>query len=110
MILITVSIFSLLLTAVCYFFSRSILCIIFASIFIVSNTVLAHTLLYEQHAIIFFLLIAICVIFPVSCLISFLFDIMYGIFCIDTSFSLVIAWAFLPLLLPINLILVCLEN
>jgi hypothetical protein len=80
----------------------------FALIFFVSNIMLAHGLLYEQYAVFFYLLLMLCVVFPVSCLVAFAFDVKYAIFCIDTSFSLMIAWIFSPILLPINLIILCL--
>jgi len=47
---------------------------------------------------------------PVSCLIGFALDVKYGIFCIDTSFSSIVAWVFTPILLPINLIILFLGN
>jgi hypothetical protein len=49
-------------------------------------------------------------VFPVSCLAAFALDVKYGIFCIDTSFSSIIAWIFSPILLPINLIILYLGN
>ncbi len=104
MILITLAILSLPLMAVCYFYSRFKLCLLFALLFFLSNIMFAHSLLYEHHTFSFYLLIMIFVVFPVSCLIAFAFDVKYAIFCIDTSFSLVIAWAFSPILLPINLV------
>ena len=104
MILMTLTILSLPLMAACYFYSKFKLCVLFALIFFTSNIMLAHGLFYEHHMIIFYLLIMICVVFPVSCLIAFAFDVRYAIFCIDTSFSLLIAWIFSPILLPINLI------
>jgi hypothetical protein len=82
----------------------------FALIFFVANIMLAHGLLYEQYAIMFYLLLMLCVVLPVSCLIAFALDVKYAIFCIDTSFSLVVAWLFSPILLPVNLIILCLEN
>ncbi len=96
--------------AVCYFYSRLKLCIMFALIFFVSNIMLAHGLLYEHYTVFFYLLLMLCVVFPVSCLVAFAFDIKYAIFCIDTSFSMMVAWIFSPILLPINLIILCLEK
>ena len=110
MILITLSILSLPLMAVCYFYTRFKLCIIFALIFYVSNVMFSYSLLYENHIVFFYLLMAPCVAFPVSCLIAFAFDVKYAIFCIDTSFATVIAWVFSPILLPINLVILCLGN
>jgi hypothetical protein len=37
--------------------------------------------------------------------VAFAFDVKYAIFCIDTSFSSIIAWIFSPILLPINLVI-----
>ncbi len=110
MTLIILSLFSLPLVAVCYFYSRFKLCIMFALIFFVSNIMLAHGLLYEHYTFFFYLLLMLCVVFPVSCLIAFALDTKYALFCIDTSFSLVVAWVFSPILLPTNLIILCLEN
>ncbi len=87
MILITLSILSLPLTAVCYFYSRLWLCIIFALVFFASNIIFAHSILYQDHKIFFFLLLMPFVMFPVSCLIAFALDVIYGIFCIDTTFD-----------------------
>jgi len=108
MILIILSLFSLPLMAICYFYSKIKLCILFALIFFVSNIMLAHGLLYEHYTVSFYLLLMLCVVFPVSCLVAFAFDIKYAIFCIDTSFSMMVAWIFSPILLPINLIILCL--
>ncbi len=104
MILIILSILSLPLMAVCYFYSKLKMCFLFALVFFIANIMLAHGLFYEHHAFFFYFLITLCVAFPVSCLIAFAFDVRYAIFCIDTSFSLMIAWAFSPIMLPINLI------
>ena len=108
MILIILSLFSLPLMAVCYFYSKIKLCILFALIFFISNIMLAHGLLYEHYTVSFYLLLMLCVVFPVSCLVAFAFDVKYAIFCIDTSFSMMVAWIFSPILLPINLIILCL--
>jgi len=108
MILITLSILSLPLTAVCYFYSRLWLCIIFALMFFASNIIFAHSILYQDHTIFFFLLLMPFVMFPVSCLIAFALDVIYGIFCIDTTFAILLAWIFAPIILPINLIIFCL--
>ena len=104
-LLIIISILSLPLTATCYFYSKIKLSVLFALIFIVSNIIFAHGLLYEDYTIFFYLLMVPCVVFPVSCLIGFALDVKYGIFCIDTSFSSIVAWVFSPILLPINLII-----
>lgn len=82
----------------------------FALVFFVSNIMLAHGLLFEHYTIFFYLLLMLCVVFPVSCLIAFVLDVKYAIFCVDTSFSLVVAWIFSPILLPVNLITLFLEN
>ncbi len=110
MTLIILSILSLPLTAACYFYSKIRLCIFFALIFFISNIIFAHGLLYENYAISFYLLMMPCVVFPVSCLVAFALDVKYGIFCIDTSFSSIIAWVFSPILLPVNLIILYLGN
>ncbi len=110
MTLIILSLLSLPLMAICYFWSRLYLCIMFSLIFFISNIMLAHGLLYEHYVISFYLLMLLCVVFPISCLIAFALDVRYGIFCIDTSFSLVVVWIFSPILLPINIIILCLEN
>ena len=110
MLLIILSLLSLPLTAACYFYSKIRLCIIFALIFFVSNIIFTHSLLYEDHTVFFYLLMMSCVVFPVLCLIAFALDVKYGIFCIDTSFSSIIAWIFSPILLPINLIILYLGN
>ncbi len=109
-LLIIISILSLPLTAACYFYSKIKLTVFFALIFIVSNIILAHGLLYEDYTIFFYMLMMPCVVLPVSCLIGFALDVKYGIFCIDTSFSSIVAWIFTPILLPINLIILSLGN
>ncbi len=109
-LLIIFSILSLPLTAACYFYSKIKLSVLCALIFFVSNIVFAHSLLYDNHTIFFYLLMAPCVMFPVSCLVAFALDVKYGIFCIDTSFSSIVAWIFSPILLPINLIILYLGN
>jgi len=109
-LLIVLSILSLPLTAACYFYSKIRLCVLFALIFFVSNIIFAHGLLYEDYTLFFYLLLVPCVVFPVSCLTAFALDVKYGIFCIDTSFSSIIAWIFSPILLPINLIILYLGN
>ena len=110
MTLIILSMLSLPLTAACYFYSKIKMCVFFALIFFISNILFAHSLLYENYVIFFYLLLTLCVVFPVSCLIAFALDVKYGIFCIDTSFSSIIAWVFSPILLPINLIILYLGN
>lgn len=110
MILTSLSIISLPLTAVCYFYSRTWPCIIAALLFFVSNIMLTHNLIYYDHVFIFSIIMAICVVFPVSCMIAFALDIKYGLFCIDTTFSMIIAWFFSPILVPINLFILCLGN
>jgi len=109
-LIIILSILSLPLTAACYFYSKIKLSVFFALIFFISNIIFAHGLLYENYTIFFYLLMVPCVALPVSCLIMFALDVKYGIFCIDTSFSSIIAWAFSPILLPINLIILYLGN
>ncbi len=110
MTLIILSILSLPLTAACYFYSRVKLSVFFALIFFVSNIIFAHGLLYANYTILFYPLMMLCVVFPVSCLIAFALDVKYGLFCIDTSFTSIIAWVFSPILLPINLIILYLGN
>ena len=110
MILIILSILSLPLTAAYYFYSKIKLCVLFALIFLVSNIIFAHGLLYEDYTFFFYLLLVPCIVFPVSCLTAFALDVKYGIFCIDTSFSSIIAWMLSPILLPINLIILYLGN
>jgi len=110
MTLLILTTLSLPLTAICYFYSKIKLCILVALVFFVSNIIFAHGLLYEDHTLFFYLLLITCVVFPVSCLIAFALDVKYGIFCIDTSFSSIIAWTFSPILLPINLIILYLGN
>ncbi len=109
-LLIILSILSLPLTAACYFYSKIKLCVLFSLTFLISNIIFAHGLLYEDYTIFFYLLMAPCVAFPVSCLIAFALDVKYGLFCIDTSFSSIVAWIFSPILLPINLIILYLGN
>ena len=110
MTLLILTTLSLPLTAICYFYSKIKLCILVALVFFVSNIIFVHGLLYEDHTLFFYLLLITCVVFPVSCLIAFALDVKYGIFCIDTSFSSIIAWTFSPILLPINLIILYLGN
>ncbi len=104
-LLIFLSILSLPFTAVCYFYSKFWLCVVFALVFFVSNIILSHSILYQDHMIFFYLLLMPFVVFPVSCLIAFALDVMYGIFCIDTTFTILVAWIFVPIILPINLII-----
>ncbi len=108
--LIILSILSLPLTAACYFYSKIKLCILFTLIFFVSNIIFAHGLLYEDYTLFFYLLLVPCVVGPVSGLTAFALDVKFGIFCIDTSFSIIVAWIFSPILLPINLIILYLGN
>ncbi len=110
MILIILSILSLPLAAACYFYSRLWLCIIFGLTFLVSNIIFAHDLLYGDYTGCLYLLLVPCVVLPVSCLIAFALDVKYGIFCIDTTFSILIVWIFAPILLPVNLIILYLGN
>ncbi len=108
MTLIILSMLSLPITAVCYFYSKLRLCIIFTLLFFVSNIIFAHSILYQDHPIFFYLLLLPFVMFPISCLIAFALDVMYGVFCIDTTFAILVAWIFAPIILPINLIIFCL--
>lgn len=100
-----ISVFSFLLIAFCYFFARFRLCIFFLVVFYISSILFAHGHLYGNHNIIFYLILTIAVIIPSLGLIIFAFDARYGLFCTDTSFSIVFAWFLSPLILFANLII-----
>lgn len=103
--MLIVSVFSFLSIAFCYFFSRFKLCILLLVVYYISNILFAHGHLYGDHNIIFYLVVTIAVIIPGLGLIIFAFDARYGLFCTDTSFSIVFAWFLSPLILLANLIL-----
>lgn len=103
--MLIVSVLSFISLAFCYFFGRFRLCILLLVVFYISNILFAHSQLYNDHNLIFYLLVTITVIIPSFGLIAFAFDARYGLFCTDTSFSIVFAWFLSPPILFANLIM-----
>lgn len=111
--MLLVSILSFIALAFCYFFARFNpfapfrigLCILLLVVYYVTSVLFAHSYLYGVHSIIFFVILTIAVIIPSIGLIIFAFDVRYGLFCTDTSFSIVFAWFLSPLILFANLIM-----
>ncbi|HLG30311.1 MAG TPA: hypothetical protein VI387_08890 [Candidatus Brocadiales bacterium] len=99
LVMLIVSVLSFISLGFCYFFARFKLCILLLVVFYISSIMFAHGHLYGVHNIIFYLILTIAVIIPSLGLIAFAFDARYGIFCTDTSFSIVFAWFLSPLIL-----------
>lgn len=101
-LILVMAFLSLAASAVSYFFAKPRLfsCLLF--LFYVSNVMLSSSLLYNRFLVLFCILAAIGVVFPIICLILFALDTRYGLFCTDSSFVVVIVWLLAPVLLVIN--------
>lgn len=101
--IIIISIISLFLTALSYFFSWIKSSILYLIIFFAFNICFTHSLLYKEHIVVFYMIISISCIIPVALLITFALDVKYALFCLDTSFLIPIVWILMPFILPVNL-------
>ncbi len=103
-LILTIAFFSFAASALSYFFAKYRLFSCLLLLFYISNTILSSSLLYNRFFVLFCILTAICVAFPIMCLILFALDTRYGLFCTDSSFAIVLVWLLAPVLFIINLI------
>lgn len=103
-VLLIIAFAFLIAAAVSYFFAKTKLFSFTLLLFYTFSACLSFSLLYDNHSILFYTVVIIFVVLPIICLITFALDIHYALFCIDTSFAVVIVWLLIPALFIINLI------
>lgn len=101
-LLITASV-SLAISAVTYFFAKIKIFSCTLLLFYIANFFLSFLLL-NTHPTFFITIIILFLAFPIICLLIFVADTYYALFCTDTSFVLVIVWLLMPAFFMINLI------
>ena len=102
-LLITAFVF-LLVSAASYFFVKKKVFLFSVLLFYSCSVLLSHLLLLN-HPVIFYIIIALLVAFPIICLIIFVFDVYRALFCIDTSFVFVVVWLLMPALFVVNFVI-----
>ena|SRR3989337_744456 len=95
---------SLIVSAVSYFFAKIKLFSFTLLLFYACNSFLSFSLIHNNHAFFFYTIVIFLIIFPIICLILFALDVHYGLFCIDTSFVLILVWLLTPVLFIVNFI------
>lgn len=103
-VLLLIAFASLIVSAVSYFFAKIKLFSFTLLLFYTCNTFLSFSLTHNNHAVFFYAIVMFLIVFPILCLILFALDVHYGLFCIDTSFVLVIVWLLTPVLFVVNLV------
>lgn len=98
------SLASLVLSAVSYFFAKIKILLFTLLLFYASNFFLSFFMFYDFHPILFIAIITIFLVLPVGCIIIFCLDTCYALFCTDTSFVFVIVWLLMPVFFVINLV------
>ena len=102
--LLLIAFASLIASAISYFFAKIKLFSFTLLLFYTCNTFLSFFLIHNNHAVFFYTIVIFLIVFPIICLILFALDVHYGLFCIDTSFVLVLVWLLTPVLFVVNLI------
>lgn len=87
-----------------YFFAKTKTFLFTLLLFYTCNTFLSFFLIHNYSIILFYTIIIFLVAFPIICLILFVLDIRYALFCVDTSFVVILVWLLLPVLFVANLI------
>lgn len=103
-VLLLIAFASLIASAISYFFAKTKLLSFTLILFYTSNTFLSFFLIHNNHAVFFYTIVIFLIIFPMICLILFALDVHYGLFCIDTSFVLVLVWLLTPVLFIVTLV------
>ena len=103
-VVLLIAFVSLTASAVSYFFAKIKLFSFTLLLFYTSSTFLSFSLIYNNHAVFFYTIAMFLIVLPIICLILFALDVHYGLFCIDTSFVLVLVWLLTPVLFIVNLI------
>lgn len=96
---------SLPVTAICYFYSRIKGCILSSAVFYSANIYISYAILGEDHIYAFIAIVLLTCVIPTVLLSLFALDVKYAIFCLDTSFFVLLTWALAPFILPVNIIL-----
>ncbi len=108
--LLAIAFLSLVASAISYFFAKARLFLFTLFLFYTSNAFLSFFLFYEHQTVLFYTMIILFIVFPALCLIIFIADRYYAIFCTDTSFVIVIVWLFIPVLFMVNFVVVLLRG
>jgi len=95
-VLLIISFFLLISTAICYFYKKISAFSITLLLFFSCNVYISALLLYDNLVLFFYTIILLFVLCPVACLILFVIDVYSGLFCTDTSFIIVLVWLLLP--------------
>lgn len=103
-VLLLIAFASLIASAISYFLAKIKIFSFTLLLFYTGNTLLSFFLIHNHHIAFFYIIIIFLVAFPIICLLLFALDIRYALFCIDTSFALVIVWLLIPVLFIVNLI------
>lgn len=103
-VLLLIAFASLVASAITYFFAKIKTFSFTLLLFYTCNTFLSFSLIHNQHIVFFYTIAIFLIAFPVICLMLFALDTLYGLFCTDTSFVLVIVWLLIPALFIVNLI------
>ncbi len=103
-VLLLIAFASLIASAISYFFARIKLFSFTLLVFYTCNTFLSFFLTHNNHAVFFYTIVTFLVVFPIICLVLFALDVRYGLFCIDSSFVLVLVWLLTPVLFVVTLI------
>ncbi|MBM4066583.1 MAG: hypothetical protein FJ266_13250 [Planctomycetes bacterium] len=102
-VLLLIAFASLIASAISYFFAKIKLFSFALLLFYTCNTFLSFFLVHN-HAVFFYTIVMFLIVLPILCLILFALDVHYGLFCIDTSFVLVIVWLLMPVLFVVSLV------
>ncbi len=103
-VLLIIAFAFLLAAAASYFFAKTKLFSFTLLLFYIFNACISFSLFYNHHVIIFYVIVVIFIALPIICLITFAFDVHYALFCIDTSFAVVVVWLLIPAFFAVNLI------
>lgn len=103
--LLIIAAVSLIASGASYFFAKIKVFSLTLLLFYASNTFLSFLLLHDHHIILLYTIATLFVAFPIICLITFVLDRYCALFCIDTSFVLVIVWLLMPSLFIVNLLI-----
>ena len=103
-VLLLIAFASLIASAISYFFAKIKLFSFTLLLFYTCNTFLSFFLIHNNHAVFFYTIVIFLIVFPIICLILFALDVHYGLFCIDTSFVLVLIWLLTPIFFIVNLV------
>ncbi|MGR3218383.1 MAG: hypothetical protein ACUZ8H_01015 [Candidatus Anammoxibacter sp.] len=110
LVIILLSTIPIVLTAICYFYTKVKSAVFFLAIFYVVNIYASHAILYESHIYIFYAIISFTCIIPALLLVSFALDVKYALFCLDTSFFVLLTWVMVPFILPLNIVFLLLTQ